>query len=365
MGGPRIGVVGTGWWATNHHVPSLIGYDGAELVAVCDVRSDRAAEVARQAGVQIVVSSIGELVGLVDAVVVATPHATHHRLAREALDAGLHVLVEKPLAVTAAQAWDLVSVAESHGLHLSVGYTYQYAEAARFVREAVRSGGIGDLVQVNAEFASGTRSLFAAAERQADPRSAGDLHPASYSAEHGGGQAHTQITHVMGMVCWATGHEVDEVFAYVDHSGLAIDVTDVAAFRLRGGGLGTCGSTGMAGPGQARHRVRYFGTEGLIEQDLLRGAARLIANDGSVRSREPAPSTPAYPTWQPARSFADLIAGRGENQAPGRDAAAAVAFCEALLRSGASGRPETVVPGPTAKPMIGRGLARSDRPTQS
>ena len=102
-GPPRIGVVGTGWWSANHHVPSLAGYDGADLVALCDPQRDRAEQLAAEHGVPTVVTGLDDLLALrPDGVVVATPHTTHHELAARALDAGVHVLVEKPLTTSAA-----------------------------------------------------------------------------------------------------------------------------------------------------------------------------------------------------------------------------------------------------------------------
>lgn len=343
---PRIAVVGTGWWSANHHIPALAGYDGAELVALCDPMESRARALAARHGVPEVFTTIDDVLrgGRVDGVVVATPHATHHGLARAALDAGVHVLVEKTMTTTAADAFDLVAAAEKAQLQLSVGYTYQYSDTASFARETVHEA-IGDLVQVVAEFTSGTAGMFAAAEAGDQGGEVDDVHPVTYSASLGGGQAHTQVTHVMGMVCWATGREVAEVAAFTDHQGLEVDVDDVAAFRLAGGGTGVVASTGRGEHG-VRHHVRYIGTEGSVDQDLLAARVVLRRADGSEVVRTPAAHHPPYPTWAPARSFADLIAGRGPNHAPARPAAAVVAFIEAMLTAASTGRVTPVAPVP-------------------
>lgn len=337
MTGPRIAVVGTGWWSANHHIPSLAGFPGAELIALCDPERQRAEELAAQHGVAEVADDLAQVLQLrPDGVLIATPHATHHDLAAQALDAGVHVLVEKPLTTSATDAFDLVQRAERAGLHLAVGYTDQYVPAAALVREAVQED-IGDLVQVMAEFSSGTAGLFAAAEAGDDAEDAEDQHPVSYSARMGGGQAHTQLTHVMGMVCWVTGRQVEEVAALVDHRGQEVDVDDAAVLRFTGGGTGVVTSTGMAGAANGeRHRVRYLGTRGTVDQDLMAGQAELRRGDGPVVTiRTPAPEEPER-TWLPARRFADLLAGTADNPAPGRPAAAAVAFIEAALESAES-----------------------------
>ncbi|GAA4427792.1 hypothetical protein GCM10023169_28150 [Georgenia halophila] len=338
----RVAVVGAGWWASNHHVPSLAAYGPAELVALCDEDRGRAAEVAHEHGVPEVVTDVDELLRVgADAVVIATPHVTHHDLAAPLLDAGVHVLVEKPLTTRATDAFDLVRRAERSGAHLAVGYTDQHAPTASRVRDAVRRD-IGDLVQVMAEFSSGTAGLFARAEADSaevtsaragsDDGEPHDQHPRTYGAAMGGGQAHTQLTHVMGMVCWTTGREVREVAAFVDHRGREVDVDDAAAFRLVGGGTGVVTSTGMAGEaGAERRHVRYLGTRGSVDHDMTSGEATVRCVDGTTAHLSPPPEEPGRRTWAPARALVDLVRGDGENLAPGGAGAATTAFVEAML----------------------------------
>lgn len=344
---PRIGVVGTGWWATQAHLPALQLHPGAELVAVCDDDPGRVGAAARAFAVPHAFTDVAEMTssGLLDAVVVATPHATHHAIASRALRDGLHVMVEKTLTVTATDAWDLVTLADRQGLHLSVGYTYQHTSTADAVRVAVQEGAIGDLVQVVAEFSSGAERLFSAAEGGDRPEH-GPRDPHTYSASGGGGQAHTQLTHVMGSLFWATGRQAEEVFAYMDRRGLAVDVVDAAAFRLGGGALGVAASTGTLPAGvPPRHRLVLHGTLGTIEQDLLAATAEIHTSAGT-RRHAVAAQEPAYPVRQPASAFADLVAGRASDRSPGRTAAAAVAFLEAAHTSAASGRPQPVQQAP-------------------
>ncbi|WNB87199.1 Gfo/Idh/MocA family oxidoreductase [Cellulomonas sp. ATA003] len=338
---PRIAVVGAGWWSANHHVPSLAQHDGAELVAICDPDRGRAEQLASEHGVPHVTTDLDSLLALCpDGVVIATPHVTHHDLASRALDAGVHVLLEKPMTTSAQTAADLVVHAERAGVHLAIGYTDQYAPTAARVRRAVQSD-IGDLVQVMAEFSSGTAGLFARAEADDASRTPGrdgddpaDQHAGTYAADQGGGQAHTQLTHLMGMVCWVTGREVAEVAAFTDHRGLDVDVDDAAALRFTGGGTGVVTSTGMAGAANGeRHRVRFLGTCGTVDLDMATGIAEVRHGDGTVATLTPPPHEPDDRTWAPARQFAELVAGRADNPAPPRPAAAAAACIEALLES--------------------------------
>lgn len=343
----RFGVVGTGWWATEAHLPALRDHPGCDVVAVCDRHPRRARAAAEAHGVRHVFADVEEMLSadLLDALVIATPHATHHAIASRALQHGLHVLVEKTLALTAAQAWDLVGLADERGLHLGVGYTYQHTSTAVAVRETLQSGTIGDVVQVVAEFSSATAALFTAAEGSTR-RDPGPADSGTYSAAGGGGQAHTQLTHVVGSMLWALDRQAVEVSAFMDHRGLQVDVVDVASFRLAGGTLGVAASTGTLAPGSPpRHRLVYLGTEGTIEQDLLGATADVHTRDGTRRHAVP-PSRPAYPVRAPSRDFAELVAGRGPNLSPGRAAAAAVSFLEAAHTSAGTGRPAPVPQGP-------------------
>jgi len=87
--------------------------------------------------------------GLVDAVVVATPPDTHHKLAIEALNAGKHVFVEQPLAMSVAEGSEMVATAEKNNLTLMVGHTFVYTAAVNKIKEIVDSGELGDIYYIN------------------------------------------------------------------------------------------------------------------------------------------------------------------------------------------------------------------------
>ena len=108
MARARMGVIGTGWWATQAHIPSLRTYEKADLVGLADPDLEKLAKAASFYEVENTYADYHDLLEKVDGVVIAVPHAYHYEIARDALDAGVHVLVEKPMVLTAAHAWDLV-----------------------------------------------------------------------------------------------------------------------------------------------------------------------------------------------------------------------------------------------------------------
>src|SRR5690606_33827655 len=107
----RVGLVGAGWWAKTYHVPALLGSPDAEIAVVCDLDIPSAQSVAAVTGAR-VCGTVEEMVDAgVDAVVISTPNAQHRPPVLAALSAGLPVLVEKPLATTAADAFEIVRTA--------------------------------------------------------------------------------------------------------------------------------------------------------------------------------------------------------------------------------------------------------------
>jgi predicted dehydrogenase len=341
---PRIGVVGTGWWATQAHLPALTSYAGAEVTAVADPDAQKLAIAADRFAVPNAYQDPAELFasGSVDGVLIAVPHVHHYPLAKAALDAGLHVMLEKPMVLEPAHAWDLVDTAEGRGLHLMLGYTYQFTRAAERVAELV-SGRIGELLHVSGLFASMVESYY-----RGQPDDYADVFqfpvtgPAATTyadpAVAGGGQGQTQITHAMGMILWATGRRVTDVSAFMSNRDLAVDLVDGIAYRLDNGAVGTMGATGSLRPNQpSQQEFRYYGTEGFVLQDLLAGTVVAHFNDSSTEEFEPLTAEEIFPSAAPSRGFADLIAGRAENRAPARPAAHVVEFLDAAYRSADSG----------------------------
>jgi predicted dehydrogenase len=139
----RVGVIGCGYWGP-HLVRNLHEITEADLFAVSDLRPERLDHVgSRYPGLRLYSDPQELLASDVDAVVVASPIHTHHALAREALLAGKHVLVEKPLAASVAEAADLLTLARRQRRVLMAGHTFVYNPAVRELRRLVQEGDLG------------------------------------------------------------------------------------------------------------------------------------------------------------------------------------------------------------------------------
>ena len=237
----RVGIVGAGSWAALAHIPAVLAHPNASLAGVADRDPERLAMTADHHGIRERYADHRELIasGELDALVVATPHATHYEVARDALDAGLHVLVEKPMTVRAADAKDLDARARAAGLHLVVGYTNQFAPGAIAARSLVQRGELGEITLVSGLFTSGLEDILTgfpsedSSYAQASP--IGGPGAATYAdpARSGGGQGQSQATHALGMLAWITGLRARRVAALMSNRGAAVDLIDAHRLRAR------------------------------------------------------------------------------------------------------------------------------------
>ena len=146
----KVGLIGYGYWGPNLG-RNLSEADGIRLTTIADARPERrqAAE-RRHPGVKTCADD-GSLIDSrdVDAVVIATPLATHHGLATAAMNAGKHVLVEKPLAASRKDAESLASLADKHSVCLMVDHTFVYTGSVRKIRSLIDAGALGQLLYLD------------------------------------------------------------------------------------------------------------------------------------------------------------------------------------------------------------------------
>lgn len=145
----RVGVIGYGYWGPNL-VRNFSVCPQTNCVAVLDFSPERRAAAERQFSHLKAVGTLDELLALgLDAVAIATPVGTHYPLAKACLEAGLHVLVEKPLADDVNHAQELVAIADRCGKVLMVDHTYLFGSPVRRIKEIIEYGELGDLYYVD------------------------------------------------------------------------------------------------------------------------------------------------------------------------------------------------------------------------
>jgi predicted dehydrogenase len=142
----RIGIVGAGIAAVSAHLPALAQSEDFEIVALCERNSERLAAVARQWGIPHTAESIEEFLRVPDlhAVIIATPPESHAPLALACIEAGLHLLVEKPLAADVPQCEAILDAARRQGVAVAVNHEKRFHPTLQRIAALLREGAIGD-----------------------------------------------------------------------------------------------------------------------------------------------------------------------------------------------------------------------------
>ena len=150
----RIGIIGCGGIANGKHLPSLKAIDRADIVAFCDLKVERAEKAAKEYGIEgaKVYTDYRELLKdeSIDVVYVLTPNRSHADLSIDALRAGKHVMCEKPMAKSAADARRMVEAAKESGKKLTIGYQHRHKPEALYVKSLIERGDLGEIYYAKA-----------------------------------------------------------------------------------------------------------------------------------------------------------------------------------------------------------------------
>lgn len=141
----RVGVVGTSWWPSLVHLPSLRSHPNVQVAAICGRARERAQSLAASFDIPLVFTNYREMIETADlgALVICAPDDLHFPMAMDALEAGLHVLCEKPLALTAEEATQLWKMAEAQRLKHMTFFTYRWLPGYRHLQRLLAQGEIG------------------------------------------------------------------------------------------------------------------------------------------------------------------------------------------------------------------------------
>jgi len=345
VGDVRVGVVGVGYWGSKQ-LRVMRSTPGVSRVVAIDARLPLLSGMAHMLASGDGFTSLRAALPHVDAVVIATPPATHVPLGLEAIRAGKHVLIEKPLAVTAAGAQELMEAAKDAGVTLMVGHTFEYNGAVWMLRELVQSGELGDLYYLDS-------SRLNLGLYQSDVNVIFDLAPHDISiANHVLGSTPTSVH------AWGARH-VDPVFEDVAYLRLGYDDIGVQAHihvswldprkvRL----ITAVGSKKMAvyDDTNAEERIRIH--DKAVLPDESGGGPKLRYHHGPVTS-------PVVKFEEPlavqARHFVDCLTTGAQPSTDGANGLAVVQVIEAAQRSLVEERKVLIseVAGESGAPPIG------------
>ena len=150
----RVGIIGCGGIANGKHMPALKQVPDCEMVAFCDIVPERAEKAAKDFGAPgaRVYTDYKELLSdaSIDVVHVCTPNRSHSFITVDALEAGKHVMCEKPMAINSAEAKKMLDAAKRTGKKLSIGYQSRFRDDAQYMKREAEEGTFGEIYYAKA-----------------------------------------------------------------------------------------------------------------------------------------------------------------------------------------------------------------------
>ena len=150
----RAGIVGTGWWTEVEHLPGLQSRSDVQVTALCGRNAQRLESLADKFRVPERFTNWQEMLHSMDVCVIVTPNSLHHPIAMAALEKGLHVICEKPLALTAAQAREMAAAASDRHLQTLTFFTHRTIAAVAQLKKLIDEGFLGTPLHVSATYFS-------------------------------------------------------------------------------------------------------------------------------------------------------------------------------------------------------------------
>jgi predicted dehydrogenase len=330
MGTPvlRIGIAGCGQ-AARIHLERLLAEEGVAIagcadpdVATARALADRASGAQGQSASSKPVPAFADHRELLrktapDALAIFSPHLGHYRPAMDALQAGCHVFIEKPLSTNLQEAADIVALARARDLKVGVGHQYRLAPSLAEARRRLAEGVIGPVRLVSATLARPWLTTLGRAESawRFDPKSAG------------GGILADVGDHLVDALLWTTGQIAHEVGAVQSRREPDIDLVTAAAIRLADGTPATVAISGVS-PG-TQFAIEYFG-----ELGRLRATDQTLEEEPSASTRQDVPLPPPDRTID--GDFVAALRGQAPLCCPAQEAIATVRLLEAIARSAAT-----------------------------
>jgi predicted dehydrogenase len=324
----RIGIAGCGL-AAHIHLDRLLAHGGVEIVGCSDPDLEAARGLADRASRQFGPSESSravpafadhrELLGQRSphALAIFTPHLSHYRLTMDALQAGCHVFIEKPLTTNGQEAADIVSLARGRGLRVGVGHQFRLSPSLTEARRRLGAGEIGAVRMITAVLARPWSSTLDRKESswRYDPQVAGS----GILADAG--------DHLIDALLWTTGQRAQEVGALQTRREPMIDLVTAAAIRLSDGTPVALAVSGVS-PG-ARFALTFYGEAG-----QLHATDERLEEERSDGVRQEIALRPTTETID--GNFVAAIAAGSPLCCPAEEAVETVRLLEAIGRSAAT-----------------------------
>lgn len=302
----RTALIGCGGMARHHLTFILQQSDTTRIEVLCDPNPEmleQAKQKFREIGLEppptrtSLEAMLADFGDHLDAAFIVTPHAFHHDQAVACLEAGLDVLLEKPMVMNADEARSLIKVHKRTGRLLVVAFQGSLSPVIRTAVKLLRSGELGQILNINATVWQYWKTATTGTWRQ-DP------------AVSGGGFMFDTGAHMLNTITDLAGEEFAEVAAWFDRRGTAVDILAVAMGRLKSGALVTLNGCGDAASSH-KSDVRIFCSQGILQTDVWGNSLRR-QRPGRLHLRR-VNCPPTLGVWQ---QFLAVRSGEMENPCP-------------------------------------------------
>ena len=332
----RVGIIGCGMITQRSHAPGFANVPGVAIAALCDPVEDRTAKVREEHAPQAAVfSDYRDMLeaGLVDAVSVATPVFLHCPMTLEALNAGCHVLCEKPMAMSQEQSARMVAAARAAGKVLQINLSRRYDPFYRTVARLIAENRVGEPRHLRA-----IRVHTTAPDQGWAPGASWFV-----TRSQGGGIVGDIGVHVGDMMQWYCG-EVQSVCALTATRRPDVDVVDnaTALLSFRSGATGVLELSWTSPVNHMSFEVH--GSEGVLYAGAPGEPLQIRRPDGDPVDIPPEQFDPQG--RNSFQCFADAVAGREPTPVPGETGHAVQRVLDAILASGEQGGATVQIAGP-------------------
>lgn len=316
----KIAIIGCGAVTERCHLPAIEKTEGAEVSVLVDINQEQAQKLAENYDVPLVSNNYQTAIGQADAAIIALPHHLHASVSSQLLEAGLHILVEKPMAMTSLDCQQMITAAEKTNTVLAVGQMRRFLRSARFTHWVLKQSLLGQIQEFDIQEGN-VYNWPVKSDFFFKPETAG------------GGVLFDTGAHTLDLMLWWLGEVAD--FTYYDDSYGGVEADCEIYLTMKNGAKGV---VKLSRTHNLSNKAIIKGEKGIIETELRRNAFKLSSYDnqygltglGFIDDLSTAVEQPFTSLFEPQiQDWLEAIRGEHPPAAPGTEAIRTVQLMEA------------------------------------
>jgi predicted dehydrogenase len=284
----KVGVLGAGAWSVATHIPALLDSDDVQLVVVTSQDLEKAKEIAGMFGFSQWTTDWQDAlkVNELDLVIVSSPPAAHEEMVIAALDAGAHVMCEKPFAINYQSAQKMVDKALEKNRSITVGYGWPHTPIFKRFNQLLKEKTTGPIEQINLRITANIRDLLSGASTLdwSDKNIISEKSTYTNPQLSIGGAIATTLSHSFGLLFHFLPEDIESVFGMSYPKGSSLDYHDAIVGRTTSGAVISisCSSTSVKSTA-VTWSIDFIGSKGELHLDTHRGEILHISEDSESK----------------------------------------------------------------------------------